>query len=247
MNLLVLGASGGCGGHVVRQALAAGHAVTAIVRPSTVYAAPPGAVVVRDDVLRDGAIAAVARGHDAVISCLGIRRRRPRNPWSRLISPPDFTSRTAAAIVAAMRAARIERVLAISAAGVADSAPRMSWLLRFLFAHSRVGDAYRDLAAMEDVYARSALDWIAVRPVTLTNRRARAVGEIDRFGLAATISREAVARWLIEHVGSTPTTRTPMIEGRGAPPIMAEADRGAPGVGRGPRPDAQLSPDEPRV
>ncbi len=210
MKLVVLGASGGCGIHVVRHALARSHAVTAVVRAPAAARVPAGATVVCDDVLRDGAIAHAVRGHDAVISCLGIRRRFPRNPWSRLISPPDFTSRTAAALVAAMRAARVERVLAISAAGVADSEPRMSRLLRWLFAHSKVGDAYRDLAAMEAVYAGSALDWTAVRPVTLTNLGVRATRETDRFGLTATIPREAVAIWLLDHL-TVRGARTPMI------------------------------------
>jgi hypothetical protein len=181
------------------------------VRPSTDYAPPPGATLVRDDVLRDGAIATVARGHDVVISCLGIRRRRPRNPWSALASPPDFTSRTARAIVAATAAAKIERVIAISAAGVADSWPRMSWFLRFLFANSRIGDAYRDLATMEEVYAASTLDWVAVRPVTLTDRGAKDARETDRFPLTATIARATVARWIVEHVDAPMMERTPMI------------------------------------
>jgi putative NADH-flavin reductase len=209
VNLLVLGASGGCGRHVVRHAIARGHAVTAIVRPETACELP-GARVIRGDVLADGVIAAAARGHDAVISCLGIRRRWPRNPWSRLVSPPDLTARAAAAIIAAMRAARLERVLAISAAGVGDSAPRMNWVMRFLVARSRIGAAYRDLAAMEDVYAASGLAWTCVRPVTLTPGRPRRVKEVDRFGLTATIAREAVALWLLDHL-TAPEPRSPMI------------------------------------
>jgi putative NADH-flavin reductase len=209
MNLLVLGASGGCGRHVVRHALARGHAVTAIVRPATACDLP-GARVVEGDVLADGVIEAAMRGHDAVISCLGIRRRWPRNPWSRLVSPPDLTSRTAAAIVAAMRSARVERVVAISAAGVGDSAPRMNWVMRFLVARSRIGAAYRDLARMEAVYAASDLDWTCVRPVTLTSGRAKPVAEVDRFALTGSISREAVAGWLLDHV-ARPGPRFPMI------------------------------------
>jgi uncharacterized protein YbjT (DUF2867 family) len=52
VKLIVFGASGGCGAHLVRQAAARGHQVTAIVRPSTAYAAPDGVSLVRGNVER---------------------------------------------------------------------------------------------------------------------------------------------------------------------------------------------------
>ncbi|MEZ5397930.1 MAG: NAD(P)H-binding protein [Bryobacterales bacterium] len=54
MKLLVLGASGGVGREVVRLAVARGHAVTAVVRPTTPFAPQPGVGVARVDVLREG-------------------------------------------------------------------------------------------------------------------------------------------------------------------------------------------------
>jgi nucleoside-diphosphate-sugar epimerase len=211
-RILVLGASGGCGVHVVRDAVAAGHTVVAMLRPDALVrlGPPAGAITVADDVLRDGAIAEAARAHriDTVISCLGLRRRHPRNPWSGLISPPDLVARTARSIVAA----GAPRVLQISAAGVADSAPRMNWIMRLLVARSAIGHAYRDLAAAEAIYAASALDWTCVRPVTLTRGRARAVREVDRFTVLGTIARASVARWLLDHlVDPVGAPRTPMI------------------------------------
>jgi putative NADH-flavin reductase len=210
MQLVVLGASGGCGRHVVAHALARGHAVTAVVRPEAAYTAPTGATVARANVLDNGELARVVAGHDAIVSCLGIRRRFPRNPWSRMLSPSDLTSRAAAAIVAAMRAARLERVISISAAGVADSAPRMNRWLRWLFEHSRIGDAYRDLAVAESIFAASHLDWTCVRPVTLSPSRARPAREVDFYGLTAMIPRESVAIWMLDHLAGA-VSRTPMI------------------------------------
>jgi putative NADH-flavin reductase len=216
-RILVLGASGGCGAHVVRHAVARGHAVAAMIRPATaarMAAAPDGATVIADEPLRDGAIAEAIRGHraDVVVSCVGVRRRRPRNPWSGLLSPPDLVERTAALVVDAMRATGVGRVLQISAAGVADSAPRMNWVMRFLVARSKIGVAYRDLARAEAVLAASELDWTAVRPVTLSNGRAKRTRDVDRFGVVATIPREAVAVWLLDHLGPTVgASRTPMI------------------------------------
>jgi putative NADH-flavin reductase len=211
MKLLVLGASGGCGSHLVKHALARGHEITAIVRADSSYEPPSVVTLLHDDVLREGAIAEAARGRDAIVSCLGIRRRHPRNPWSRLMSPANLTSHAASLIVAAAAAARIERVISISAAGVADSAPRMSWPLRLVFRLSQIGRTYRDLAAMEAVYSRSTLDWTAVRPVTLVDRPARGFGEVERFRLTATIPREAVALWMLDHLVGGGRPRTPII------------------------------------
>jgi putative NADH-flavin reductase len=209
MRLVVLGATGGCGRHVVDHALARGHQVTAVVRPGAQYAAP-NATIAPCAVLSDGALVSVIAGHDAVISCLGIRRRHPRNPWSRMLSPPDLTSRAAIAIVSAMRATGVERVLSISAAGVGDSRPDMSRWLRWVFDRSQIGVAYRDLAVAETIFAASPLDWTCVRPVTLSPRRARPVREVDFYKLTATIPREAVAIWMLDHLAASPS-RTPMI------------------------------------
>jgi len=52
-RILVLGASGGCGKHVVTCAITGGHKVTALVRPETDYVPPDGVSLIRDDILRE--------------------------------------------------------------------------------------------------------------------------------------------------------------------------------------------------
>lgn len=211
MRLLVLGASGQVGQHVVAQALARGHAVTAFVRPETPFEAP--VAVVRDDVLRDGAIAAAVPGHDAVISCIG-QKRRSLHPWSALVSPADLCERSASRIVDAMLGAGVTKLVAVSAAGVGDSAARMNVVMRFLVASSTIGISYRDLAKMEGVFERSDLDWCCVRPVTLTNGpHTGRVREVEAFGMTATISRADVAHDLLDRVSRPTGFRRPQIAG----------------------------------
>lgn len=211
MRLLVLGASGQVGRQVIAQAAARGHAVTAFVRPGTPFDAP--VAVVRDEVLREGAIAASLPGHDAVISCIG-QKRRSLNPWSALASPPDLCERSAERIVDAMRAAGVTKLVAVSAAGVGDSAPRMNAVMRLLVASSTIGVSYRDLARMEDVFERSELDWCCVRPVTLTDGpHTGRVREVDAFGLTAAISRADVAHDLLDRVSRPTGPRRPQIAG----------------------------------
>ncbi len=214
MNVVVFGASGGCGRHVVPELLRRGHVPTVVVRSNTPYDAPAGARVVRADVVADvDVVQGAFAGQDAVVSCLGIKRAAPINPWSHLVSPPDFSSTTARAISAAAPRHGVRRILAISAAGVGDSAANMNVIMRAFVATSNVGVAYRDLAVMEQVYAESGLDWLAPRPTRLTDGprtgRARVV---DAFGSFAAISRADVAAWLVDRLEDGRTEpRTPMI------------------------------------
>ena len=137
-------------------------------------------------------------GHDAVVSCLGIRRRHAWNPWSRRSSPPDLAGRAMTLTMGAMQSAGVTRIGAISAAGAGDSvgqvSPIVSWMIRF----GNVAVAYRDLTAMEAVLERSDADWLIVRPVTLVNgspnERAR---EASRFRLTSVVRRSDVAHYLV--------------------------------------------------
>lgn len=71
-RLLILGATGSLGRHVLRQALDAGHTVTAFVRsPSRLAPADAARVSVHVGDLRAGLPQYVVRRHDALINCAG--------------------------------------------------------------------------------------------------------------------------------------------------------------------------------
>lgn len=197
VRILVLGASGGCGRWLVRLATERGHEVTALVRVDTAFEPPAGATVVRGEATDPHTLDAAVRGHDAVLSCLGLRRAG-RSPWAPLRSPPDLTTRVAHGLVPAMRAHGVRRVVAISAGGVGDSLERLTWPVRWLVAAGNVATAYRDLAGMEGALAASGLEWLVVRPVTLTGGaptgRARPV---PRYTLTSTVRRADVAAYML--------------------------------------------------
>jgi uncharacterized protein YbjT (DUF2867 family) len=213
MHILVLGASGGCGRLFVEMAVAAGHQVTAAVRPSSGYTPPPGVRVEEGDVLDPAFFDRALPGHEVVVSGLGIKRVNAKNPWSPLASPPDFSERSMRLLVEAMKRHGLRRVLAISAAGVGDSAARMNLLMKFMVAKSNVGVAYRDLARMEEVLARSGLDWMAPRPTRLTDGpKTGRIRTLEGFPMNAAISRADVAAFLLERVVAGPLEpRTPII------------------------------------
>jgi len=74
-RLIILGATGSLGRHVLRQALAEGHRVTVLVRNP--FKLPPEAqarvaVEIGDlDVIAPRELARLARGHDALVNCAG--------------------------------------------------------------------------------------------------------------------------------------------------------------------------------
>src|SRR5689334_10869487 len=108
MRIAVFGATGRIGLRTVKQALAQGHQVTAVVRDS---ARLPVRADLLDVLVADpfdpAEIAPAIVGHDAVLSALG-----PRPD-----GPSDVCGRAASAITEAMRRAGVRRLLVVSASG----------------------------------------------------------------------------------------------------------------------------------
>lgn len=210
-RVLVLGASGGVGAFAVRFAAERGHQVTAVARGDLVV--PPGVTLLRGDVTRPEVIDRAVRGQEVVLSALGIRRKNHKNPWSPLASPADFTEATARSLVAAMREHGVTRVIAVSAAGVGESAGGLNLMMRLMIRYTNVGANYRDLDGMEAVYRESGLDWCCVRPTGLKDGPATgAIASIDDFPFNAWISRADVAKWMVDHLEADfGIARTPII------------------------------------
>jgi putative NADH-flavin reductase len=225
MNLLILGATGGVGRHLVQLALSRGHRVTTLLRPEREVALPDGVRVVRGTLSDPDALSAALTGApfgkvDAVLSSVGQQRRHPANPWSRSISPPDLTSVMAHHLVAALGSAGVRRLIAVSAAGVGDSATRLNLTMRFFLATTVIGQAYRDLGLMESVFSQSTLDWLAPRPTRLKDGPASGKPRVtDAFGTFSAIRRADVAAWMLDAldvpVWPDPAwgSRTPQITG----------------------------------
>ena len=198
-HILVLGASGATGQLLVQMATDRGHHVTALVRSMENLKDRDGLAVVRGDVLDVNALEPVVQGKDAVLSCLGIRRKTASNPWSTLLSQTDFSQVSARRIVSAMQKHGVTRLIAMSAAGAGDSIHKVDAVSRFLFRNSKLAIRLQDSGRMEDVYAASALDTLVVRPARLVDSdpsdKAR---NIERCSAASKISRSDVAQWMLD-------------------------------------------------
>ncbi len=220
MNLLVLGAGGGVGGEVVKQALERGHSLRTLMRPGREVEFEESVHVVVGDLFAPDELDPVMEGADAVVSTIGMQRKNPKNPWSSSISSKTLTSDCARAITASMKRTGVKRVVALSAAGVGDSASKLNMAMDFILATTMIGDAYADLFRMEEIYRGSGLDWLCPRPTRLVpGRRTEDVRIVERFGTAAAISRADVAYWILEALdqrdwpGPFWETLTPQISG----------------------------------
>ncbi|MDX3458361.1 SDR family oxidoreductase [Streptomyces sp. ME02-8801-2C] len=175
MKLTIVAATGGIGRHLVEQAVAAGHEVTAVARRPREL--PGGVRAVAVDLTRPDMrmLAGAVRGSDAVLSALG-----PRNPRA----DAGITSHGTRAIVAAMQAEHVRRIIVVSAAPVGPvpvpgrpAPPRHDpgdgFFMRYLggpLTRAMFGRHYADLAVTEQTLRDSELAWTVSRPPKLTDK-----------------------------------------------------------------------------
>ncbi|MGA4840204.1 NAD(P)-dependent oxidoreductase [Streptomyces sp. G45] len=208
MRLTVFGATGGIGQEVVRQGLAAGHRVTAVVRdPARLSARGPGLEVVRASLTDPGdagALRGAVAGRDAVLSGLGARGLKDARA--------GVAARLTRSVVRALEAEGVRRLLVVSAAPLAPVVEREPLADRLMLA--AVGrvlkPVYEDLRVMEAELARSATDWTSVRPPRLldkplTGSYRTAVGRNPRS--ARTIARADVAHAMLTMVDDPATVK----------------------------------------
>ncbi|GAA2624726.1 SDR family oxidoreductase [Dactylosporangium fulvum] len=175
MKLTIVAATGAIGRHLLDQAVAAGHDVTALVRNPDRLAGLPVRVVAADLARPDpAALRSAATGADAVLSGLG----------ARTAAEAGVARRGTQAVIEAMRETGARRIVVVSAApiGTVPSPARPNpprhdpgdgFFMRHLgarFARTAFRTHYADLARMEDVLRASDLDWTISRPPRLTDK-----------------------------------------------------------------------------
>ena len=195
MRLLILGATGATGRNLVDQALGAGHEVTALARnASRLTVVHPRLAVVAGDATDPRTLEDTMDGKDAVLSALGA--------GNSLRS--QIASRAMAALIPAMRARALNRVIFLSSFGVGASFEQASLLQRIAF-RTMLRQIFADKAKADAMLRASGLDWTLVYPTLLTNG-ARAgryrVGERLAMRGMASISRADVAAFMLAQLAT---------------------------------------------
>jgi putative NADH-flavin reductase len=202
MNLVIFGASGGTGQHLVQQALAQGHTVTAFARrPESILAAPsPGLTVIQGDVHDAAAVSAVIAGNDAVLSGLG----------ARSLGRSDVLEVGVRNILAGMAAHRVRRIIVLGASGAAADAAQHQGagtrLLLKLISATILREPFRSQREQEGRLEASATDYTIVRPPRLLNGPFTGHCRVQEDGLppgGVTINRADVADFMLRQLTDT--------------------------------------------
>ncbi|MFI5553143.1 NAD(P)-dependent oxidoreductase [Streptomyces sp. NPDC051738] len=203
MKLTVFGATGGTGKEIVRQALNAGHEVTAVVRdPARFPITGDRLEVFRADLTDPRALRPAVAGRDAVLSGLGARSRKDAGIAARL-------TRT---VLGALEAEGVRRLVVVSAAPVGPEPEGDGFVDRAMrgIVSAVLKDIYADLREMEAELARSGTDWTSVRPPRLqdkplTGSYRKVVGGFP--GRGRFLARADVAHAMLAAVGDRATVR----------------------------------------
>jgi putative NADH-flavin reductase len=193
MKILVLGATGSVGKHLVAQALEAGYEVRALVRDAARAPAAKGLEVVPGDALQAADVEAALAGCEAVIYSLG--------------APPGkattLFSETTRVLIAAMRKAGVQRLIAITGIGAGDSKGHGGWFYEWFIFPLFTSKLYADKDVQEKLIRESGLDWTIVRPASFTDGprggALRATDVLEGVTIRK-ISRADVAAFVLEEL-----------------------------------------------
>jgi len=160
MKILIFGASGPSGRLMVEQAVEQGHQVSAFVRnPARRPLQNEKLSLAKGDILDMASVQAAVAGNDAVLSALGVRKLGKNTILS------DGTKN----IIAAMQEQGVKRLVCMTSLGVGDSKNQPTWFFRTIIEPLFLHNIFVDKEAQERAVMASGLDWIIVRPASLTN------------------------------------------------------------------------------
>lgn len=148
-RIALIGASGNVGSRLLQELVSRGHQVTAIGRDPTRISPSPYVSAVRGDINDIGGLAAILKGHDAVISSV------------------RFSESDPAALIDAVRRAGVKRYLVVGGAGSLYVAPGRRLLDQPDFPAQYKEEASRGAAFLDVLKQVTDLDWTFLSPSAL--------------------------------------------------------------------------------
>ncbi|NOH02702.1 MAG: SDR family oxidoreductase [Chloroflexi bacterium] len=159
MKIIIFGASGRTGQHLISQALEQGHDVTAFARtPGKIKVRHERLYIIQGDIHNANAVEQSVVGQGAVLCALGLNKDEP------VTALADGTKN----ITQAMHKHGIRRILNVSAVGFSgERADFLIGKLLFWFFDRYLTKLFTAMKKQHEVIEESGLDWIAVRPFLL--------------------------------------------------------------------------------
>ena len=190
MKVIIFGASGTVGRHLVEQALDKGYEVTAFTRNSAnITKRHSNLRIVEGDVLDASAVEAAVSGHEAVFCVIGAGRNA------------TLRSSGTAQIINAMQQTGVKRLICQTSLGAGDSHGTLNFFWKHIMFGLLLRGAFKDHGRQEALVFKSELDWTIVRPGAFTD--GALTGEYQygfpgtHEGLSLKISRADVAHFLL--------------------------------------------------
>ena len=160
MKLLIFGATGSIGRHLVEQALEQGHTVTAFARhPTKLDIQSVNLKLVLGDALDFPSVQRAVLGQEAVLCSLGSGQQRQGN----------LRSQGTRNIVCAMEQANVRRLVCQTTLGAGDSYGNLNFFWQYLMFGILLREVLADHERQEQSVKQSQLDWIIVRPAAFTD------------------------------------------------------------------------------
>ena len=205
MKVVIFGATGRMGRHLVERALQEGHEITGFVRdPSKLVASRGRLRVVRGDVMDPEKVEEAIAGQDGVLSALGHTKS----------SAADVQARGTENIVRAMKKHGVGRLVSLTGAGVWDGRDRPKLFDRAIGSLLKLlqRDILEDAERHVEIIKKSGLDWVIVRAPVLTEGERRGEYRVGYVGKnsGSRISRADVADFMLsqladdEYIGQMP-------------------------------------------
>lgn len=148
MKVLILGAAGKTGQHLVKKAIEQGHQVTAFVRTTDRLKFATGVSVITGDARNEADVTKALQGQDAIISALG-----------SIKSGDKLTVRFIQALVAASKQTSVKRVVMLSTFMLLPNF-RKNFMAKII--GGLMKSMLNDKVSGEDLLRQSDLDWTLV-------------------------------------------------------------------------------------
>jgi len=198
MNITIIGASAGVGFAAVQQALNQGHRVTALSTRTASIPDHPHLNKVNGSAASVSDLKNVMAGAQALIIAIGTKNKKPNTLFSD----------TATALVKAGEASDFKApIIVITGFGAGASSGFLSFFMRTVI-RIFLKHQYKNKTMMEEIIAKSNLNWEIVRPGMLTNgaltQKYKVLPNLYRGIKIGKISRADVADFLL-HEAERPT------------------------------------------
>ncbi len=205
MQVVIFGATGGTGRHLVTMARAAGHTVTVLARDPAKCAGLAGVTVLQGDVRVLADVKRAVVGQDAVLSAIG----------GESLKRDDLLDCASRNMISAMTDAHIKRIVVLGAAGALhDALKYQTWHRKVVYRvliRTMLKFPLLDSAAQERNLEASALDYTVVHPPRLLDTPALGNFREMADGLppkSESISREDVAAFMVRVLDDSAYYRT---------------------------------------